>query len=76
MKAPQAPPLERWEQEWPPDRRKLIPHASGCLVVPGHEHVAYCPKCLMSFHPDYFPRHSSKECKQYALEFVEEVMGT
>lgn len=59
---------------WPPDRSKLAVHPGGWLADPAKPHLAYCPECLMAFHPNYFPKHSKKECDEFKLETVQEAM--
>ena len=72
-KLPPAPTLARDEPEWPPDRSKLILHENGCLQDPTRYALAYCPKCLMTMHPQYFKDHTEVECRALQMELVREV---
>jgi hypothetical protein len=72
-KLPAPPKLERWEPEWPPDRKRLVQHENGCLREPDRYWVAYCPDCWLSMSPAYFPHHTAKECLEVRQEIVEKV---
>lgn len=76
-KMPAAPSLERVLPWDPLDiRDKLVQHESGCLLDPSFPGLAYCPKCWLSMHESYYPKHDRRECELVRLEEVQEVMGS
>lgn len=74
MRKYEPPKLERYEPKWPPDREKLVQHPSGYMSDPARPHIAYCPKCWLPFVPEYYPKHTRKECRETREELVDEVM--
>jgi hypothetical protein len=74
-RTPEATSLERTVPRDPLEiQDQLVPHENGCLLDPNFPGLAYCPRCWLSMHESYYPKHDQKECELVQLEEVGGVM--